>query len=139
MFPTTSLADLIPEADFIQNARGYAKRHLTKMPFRTCGQGDQGKRSVMRLQETSWRLLSASISHGRHLSPQDLGLASVCLWLHRRKGRQVGAMPALASSLSQAGERREDGVRPLDEMVVAKFPIEGKHYEDKHRCRPSIT
>jgi nucleotide-binding universal stress UspA family protein len=30
MFPTTSVPDLIPEAEFIQQARAYAERHLTK-------------------------------------------------------------------------------------------------------------
>ena len=30
MFPTTSLPDMIPEADFIQQAREYAERHLAK-------------------------------------------------------------------------------------------------------------
>jgi nucleotide-binding universal stress UspA family protein len=30
MFPTTSLPDMIPEADFIQQTREYAERHLAK-------------------------------------------------------------------------------------------------------------
>ena len=30
MFPTTSLPDMIPEADFIQQAREYAEHHLAK-------------------------------------------------------------------------------------------------------------
>ena len=30
MFPTTSLPDLVPEAEFIQQARAYAESHLTK-------------------------------------------------------------------------------------------------------------
>ena len=30
MFPTTSLPDQIPEGEFIQQARAYAERHLTK-------------------------------------------------------------------------------------------------------------
>jgi nucleotide-binding universal stress UspA family protein len=30
MFPTTTLPDLIPEAEFIQEARAFAERHLAK-------------------------------------------------------------------------------------------------------------
>jgi len=46
MFPTTSLPDLIPEADFIQNARAYAERHLTKCLSVLAAKGIKASSSV---------------------------------------------------------------------------------------------
>jgi len=64
MFPTTSLPDLIPEADFIQQAREYAERHLAKYQAVLAAKGIKAGSSVEvgnDIAETSCRLLNASI------------------------------------------------------------------------------
>lgn len=46
MFPTTSLPDLVPEAEFIQQSREYAERHLTKCLSVLAAKGIKAKSSV---------------------------------------------------------------------------------------------
>jgi nucleotide-binding universal stress UspA family protein len=46
MFPTTSLPDLVPEAQFIQQARAYAERHLTKCRSVLAAKGIKASSSV---------------------------------------------------------------------------------------------
>jgi nucleotide-binding universal stress UspA family protein len=46
MFPTTSLPDLIPEGEFIQQAQAYAKRHLAKCQSRIAAKGIKASSSV---------------------------------------------------------------------------------------------
>lgn len=46
MSPTTSLSDLIPEAEFIQQAREYAERHLTKCRSTLAARGIKASSSV---------------------------------------------------------------------------------------------
>jgi nucleotide-binding universal stress UspA family protein len=64
MFPTTSLPDLIPEADFIQQARNTRSgiSRSTKLFLRPRESRQvRASKSVMILQETSCKLLNASI------------------------------------------------------------------------------
>ena len=46
MFPTTSLPDMIPEANFIQQAREYAERHLAKCQAVLAARGIKATPSV---------------------------------------------------------------------------------------------
>jgi nucleotide-binding universal stress UspA family protein len=46
MFPTTSLPDLIPEADFIRQAREYSERHLAKCQAALAAKGIKANSSV---------------------------------------------------------------------------------------------
>jgi nucleotide-binding universal stress UspA family protein len=46
MFPTTSLPDLVPEAEFIQQARAYAENHLTKCRSLLAAKGIKAGSSV---------------------------------------------------------------------------------------------
>jgi nucleotide-binding universal stress UspA family protein len=46
MFPTTSLPDLVPEAEFIQQSRAYAERHLTNCLSVLAARGIKAKSSV---------------------------------------------------------------------------------------------
>jgi nucleotide-binding universal stress UspA family protein len=46
MFPTTSLPDLIPEGEFIQQARAYAELHLTKCQSVLAAKGIKASSSV---------------------------------------------------------------------------------------------
>jgi nucleotide-binding universal stress UspA family protein len=46
MFPTTSLPDMIPEAEFIRQAREYAERHLAKCQAVLAARGIKASSSV---------------------------------------------------------------------------------------------
>jgi len=46
MFPTTTIPDLIPEAEFIQEARAFAQRHLTKCHSALAARGVKSTSSI---------------------------------------------------------------------------------------------
>ena len=105
MFPTTSLPDMIPEANFIQQAREYSTRHLAKCQAVLVARGIKATPSVEVGNDVAGNVMEVierAYRHGRNLNTRHLRLAPAVIRLNRREGCQAGGMSAVTSSLSQA-------------------------------------
>jgi len=59
MFPTTSLPDLIPEAEFIRETRAYAELHLTKCCTMLAARGIKAESSIEIGNDVSGNIMEA--------------------------------------------------------------------------------
>jgi nucleotide-binding universal stress UspA family protein len=105
-FPTTTVPDMVPEGEFIQEARAFAEPHLTKCQAALLTRGVKSSSSVevgndivgniMEVVEREHIDMVVISTHGIS------GVASIGVRVNCREGRQARAMSALASSLGQA-------------------------------------
>jgi nucleotide-binding universal stress UspA family protein len=119
-FPTTTLPDLIPETEFVQEARTFAEQHLAKCHAALAARGVKSTSSVEIGNDIAGNIIE--VIEREHIDMVVIsthGISAGCR-IDCREGRQAGAMSALASSLNQARDWREEPIRTIRGMVVMK-------------------